>query len=75
MSEQQVVINPITVLEVVSSGGFWTRLAIAKALGRNKTSHLMTQIDIAVSLGYFRRAWGHDGTRQCWLYTVEQELF
>jgi len=71
----QTVVNATTVLEVVSAGGFWTRLAIARALGRKKTSHVMTQIELAVALGYIKRVRGNDGTRDCWVYTVEKGMF
>lgn len=75
MEQHPTVVNPVTVTQVVSSGGYWTRLAIAKELGRKKTSHVMNQIDIAVALGYIKRIWANDGVRDCWMYTVEPEMF
>jgi len=74
MEQQITVVNPVTVTQVVSRGGYWSRLAIAKALGRKKTSHVMNQIDIAAGLGYIQRVWGNDGIRDCWVYTVERPL-
>lgn len=75
METQTTVVNPITVTQVVATGGYWTRLDIAKKLGRKKTSHVMNQIEIAAALGYIKRVWMNDGIRDCWMYTVEPELF
>jgi len=75
MEPQTAVVNPVTVTEVVSRGGFWSRLMIARALGRKKTSHVMNMIDLAFRLGYIKRVWGNDGIRECWVYTVEPEMF
>jgi len=69
------VINPDAVKAVVGQGGYWSRLTIAEELGRKKTSHVITQIEKAVSEGYIIRVWGSDGKRGCWAYTVEPELF
>jgi hypothetical protein len=67
-------VNPATVTSVVSSGGYWSRLAIARELGKKKTSHVCNQIDMAWRLGYINRVWSNDGIRDCWMYTVEPEL-
>jgi len=72
---ERSVINPAVVAGVVGQGGAWSRLSISKALGRKKTSHVINQIELAVSIGYIKRVVGSDGVRDCWLYTVEPELF
>jgi len=69
------VITPGAVAALVGTGGYWTKLAIARALGREKTTHVCNQIDLAFRLGYVNRIWSNDGVRDCWMYTVEQEMF
>lgn len=72
--ENQSTVSPLAVYQIVSTGGFWSRLAIAKELGRKKTSHVIVQIEHAVSLGYIDKVAHCEGRVKGWLYTTEKKL-
>lgn len=63
-------VSPKRVAHVVGEGGLWTRRDIASALGREKTTHVITQIELAVQLGFVERLPGYAGNREAWVYCV-----
>jgi len=53
----------------------WNRWDIARRMGREKTAHVIRTIEIAVNAGFVHKYWGHDGTRECWIYTIQPPMF
>jgi len=75
LEHQSTAVTPHAVASIVGAGGFWSRAAIARALGRKKTSHVIRVIELAVSLGFINRRSYHDGVREGFIYTTEPESF
>lgn len=64
--------SPRAVAKIVQQGGYWTRLDIAEALGREKTTHVIETIERAVRAGLINRIEGQDDQgRDAWIYTIE----
>jgi len=73
--------NALLVAQIVQSenpyrGGVrvWNRLDIARAAGREKTTHVIDTIERAVRLGYIHYYDGHDGVRACKCYTAQPPM-
>lgn len=74
--------NALLVAEIVASPnpfrsgvGVWNRLDIARAAGREKTTHVISTIELAVRLGYIHVYDSHDGVRACKCYTAQPPMF
>jgi hypothetical protein len=62
------VVSPDEVEAVVLGGGFFSRAQIAEELGREKTTHVVAQIEQAWAEGRIEKVWGEIGKQWGWLY-------
>lgn len=61
-------VTPEAVRDIVGAGGWYSRLDIAEALGREKTTHVINTIERAVRMGLIEKFPGWVGSRQGWVY-------
>lgn len=63
-----ITVTPEAVAEVVRAGRWYSRLDIAEALGREKTTHVVNTIERAVRQGLIEKFPGMVGSRPGWVY-------
>lgn len=70
----RLICSPRTVKILVQRGGYWTRLDLAREMGRAKTTHVIATIEKAVTMGFINKIAGYDEHgRDAWIYTIESE--
>ncbi len=62
------------IADLVNTGGFWTRLSIARRLNRKKTTYLIGIIDQGAADGLYKKLLMNDGIGDFYCYTNEPEL-
>jgi hypothetical protein len=60
------------VARIVGQGGLHTRLSIARELGRDKTTYLISIIDLGAAQGLYKKVLMTDGIGEFWAYTVDE---
>lgn len=82
MTTNTIPVTAAAVAQIVQEGNpfrnnvaLWNRSDIARRLGRKKTTHVISTIELACSLGFVFKYFGHDGVRECWIYTAHPPMF
>jgi hypothetical protein len=68
------VVSPELVADVVKGGGVWSRAQIAEEIGREKTTHVIAQIERAWGQRLIEKVWGWIGNQMGWLYYDADEM-
>jgi len=70
---EYVKLTPELIAGIVGQGGYHTRLSIARELGRDKTTYLISIIDLGASRGLYNKILISDSIGEYWCYTVESD--